>query len=304
MIDQKKIINLTLTCFLTLVAIFFLVRMAPGDPVERLLGPEATYEEIQNYRNDLGLNETVSIQFKSFFVNTLKGDLGKSLFKRKEVMALLSKHFKPTMIIAFFTIFISSFCGITLGLVSAIYKSRKPDHFLRFFSICALSFPIFSLGPILVYIFSVKLQAFPVSEWGDGSFKYLFLPVLTLVIPLSSVLSRFTRNKFLEEMKGQWIEILKAKGLSDFSINLRVLKICAPSLLNVIAIQLSVILAGTMVTETIFDIPGMGSLLLEAIQNRDYPVVQGVILYSTLIYMVISFLTDYIAQKCDPRISS
>ncbi len=304
MIDQKKIINLTLTCFLTLVAIFFLVRMAPGDPVERLLGPEATYEEIQNYRNDLGLNETVSVQFKSFFVNTLKGDLGKSLFKRKEVMALLSKHFKPTMIIAFFTIFISSFCGITLGLVSAIYKSRKPDHFLRFFSICALSFPIFSLGPILVYIFSVKLQAFPVSEWGDGSFKYLFLPVLTLVIPLSSVLSRFTRNKFLEEMKGQWIEILKAKGLSDFSINLRVLKICAPSLLNVIAIQLSVILAGTMVTETIFDIPGMGSLLLEAIQNRDYPVVQGVILYSTLIYMVIYFLTDYIAQKCDPRISS
>ena len=304
MIDQKKIINLTLTCFLTLVAIFFLVRMAPGDPVERLLGPEATYEEIQNYRNDLGLNETVLIQFKTFFMNTLKGDLGKSLFKRKEVMALLSKHFKPTMIIAFFTIFISSFCGITLGLVSAIYKSKKTDHFLRLFSICALSFPIFSLGPILVYIFSVKLQAFPVSEWGDGSFKYLFLPVLTLVIPLSSVLSRFTRNKFLEEMKAQWIEILKAKGLSEFSINLRVLKICAPSLLNVIAIQLSVILAGTMVTETIFDIPGMGSLLLEAIQNRDYPVVQGVILYSTLIYMVIYFLTDYIAQKCDPRISS
>ena len=304
MIKQNKILNLTFTCFLTLVAIFFLVRMAPGDPVERLLGPEATFEEIQNYRNDLGLNDTVLTQFKTFFLKTFKGDLGRSLFKRKDVITLLSKHFKPTLIIAFFTIFFSSFCGITIGLISAIYKSKKPDHLLRFISIFALSFPIFSLGPILVYIFSVKLQLFPVSEWGDGSFKYLFLPILTLVIPLSSILSRFTRNKFLEEMKAPWIEILKAKGLSNFSINLRVLKVCAPSLLNVIAIQLSVILAGTMVTETIFDIPGMGSLLLEAIQNRDYPVVQGVILYSTLIYMIIYFLTDYVAQKCDPRISS
>ena len=96
----------------------------------------------------------------------------------------------------------------------------------------------------------------------------------------------------------------KSKGLSNTSINLRILKVCAPSLLNVVAIQLSVILAGTMVTETIFDIPGMGSLLLEAIQNRDYPVVQGVILYSTLIYMIIYFLTDYIAHKCDPRIGN
>ena len=303
MINQKKIMNLTFTCFLTLVAIFFLVRLAPGDPVERLLGPEATYQEIQNYRNDLGLNETVFLQFKTFFLKTLQGDLGKSLFKRKDVMVLLSKHFKPTLTIAFFTIFISSFFGVILGLISAIYKSKKPDHLLRLFSILALSFPIFSLGPILVYIFSVKLQAFPVSEWGDGGFKYLFLPILTLVIPLSSVLSRFTRNKFLEEMKAPWIEVLKAKGLSSLSINLRVLKVCSPSLLNVIAIQLSVILAGTMITETIFDIPGMGSLLLEGIQNRDYPVVQGVILYSTLIYMIIYFLTDYIAQKCDPRIS-
>ena len=133
MINQKKVLNLTLTCFLTLVAIFFLVRMAPGDPVERLLGPEATFEEIQNYRNDLGLNETVFIQFKNFFFKTLQGDLGKSLFKRKDVITLLSKHFKPTLIISFFTIFFSSFCGIFLGLISAVNKSRKPDHILRFF---------------------------------------------------------------------------------------------------------------------------------------------------------------------------
>jgi len=278
--------------------------MAPGDPVEKLLGPEATFEEIQNYRNDLGLNQSVFIQFKDFLFKTIKGDLGKSLFKRKDVLTLLSKHFKPTLMIAFFTILISSIFGIFIGLISAVNKSGKSDHTLRLLSIFALSFPIFSLGPILVYIFSLKLQLFPVSEWGGGGFKHIFLPVLTLVIPLSSVLSRFTRNKFLEEGNAPWIEILKAKGLSNFSINLRILKVCAPSLLNIIAIQLSVILAGTMVTETIFDIPGMGSLLLEAIQNRDYPVVQGVILYSTLIYMIIYFLTDYIAQKCDPRISS
>jgi peptide/nickel transport system permease protein len=285
------------------MAIFFLGRFAPGDPIERILGPEASFEDIQGYKKDLGLNLPLAQQFSSFVKKVIRGDLGNSLFKREKVVGLLIKHFEPTLKIAFFTIFFSTLFGIFLGVLSAEKKSTKLDHSLRLLTLVSLSLPIFSLGPILVYLFAVKFQFFPVSEWGNGEIKYLILPVLTLVIPLSAILSRFTRNKYLEESKGQWIEVLKAKGLSDFSIQLRVLKICSPSIINVIAIQLSVILAGTMITETIFDIPGMGSLLLESIENRDYPVIQGVVLYSTVIYMLIYFSADLVCEKLDPRIS-
>jgi peptide/nickel transport system permease protein len=300
---RKKLLNFIFTCFFTLIAIFFLGRFAPGDPIERILGPEASFEEIQGYKKDLGLNLPLAKQFSDFVKNVVRGDLGNSLFKREKVVGLLIKHFRPTLKIAFFTIFFSTILGIFLGVLSAEKKSTKLDHSLRLLTLVALSLPIFSLGPILVYLFAVKFQFFPVSEWGNGEIKYLILPVLTLVIPLSAILSRFTRNKYLEESKGQWIEVLKAKGMSNYSIQLRVLKICSPSIINVIAIQLSVILAGTMITETIFDIPGMGSLLLESIENRDYPVIQGVVLYSTVIYMLIYFSADLICEKLDPRIS-
>jgi peptide/nickel transport system permease protein len=140
----------------------------------------------------------------------------------------------------------------------------------------------------------------PVSEWGD--LKHLILPVMALVIPLSSIVMRVTRNKYLEEANSQWVMVIRAKGLSDVSILLRVLKICLPTILNIVSIQLSAVIAGAMITETIFDIPGMGSLLFDGIQNRDYPIVQGVIIYSTITYMLIYFIIDYVNEWIDPRI--
>lgn len=131
----------------------------------------------------------------------------------------------------------------------------------------------------------------------------MVLPVVTLVLPLSSVVTRVMRNKFLEENNQLWVLVLHAKGMHVKDILLRTVKICMPTILNVVAIQLSVVLAGTMITETIFDIPGVGSLLFEAIGNRDYPIVQGVIAYSTVIYMLIYFFVDYLNSKLDPRIA-
>ena len=133
---------------------------------------------------------------------------------------------------------------------------------------------------------------------------HAFLPVLTLVIPLTAVLIRVVRNKYLEEVSAPWIQVLRAKGMSDLGIQLRLVKISMPSILNVVAIQLSVVLAGTMITETIFDIPGMGMLLFDSIQNRDYPLVQGIIVYSTVIYMTVYFLVDFLNTKIDPRIEN
>tara|TARA_R110002072_G_scaffold534_1_gene3431 strand:+ start:42743 stop:43654 length:912 start_codon:yes stop_codon:yes gene_type:complete len=298
----RKLLYSLVTIFLAITAIFFIIRLSPGDPIEKILGPEASVTDIEKYREQLGLNLSIGKQYINYLQGFFTGDLGESLFKKKSVVELLKTHLPPSVILAIVATFFSTIFGVILGVISAAKKSSGFDFSFRFISLLALSFPIFSLAPLLVLFFSIKLNWLPVSEWL--SFKHGILPAITLIIPLSSVLSRVTRNKYLEEEHGPWVQVLTAKGMSDFSVILRVAKVCLPSVLNVVAIQLSVVLAGTMITETIFDIPGIGSLLFEGIQNRDYPVVQGIIIYSTVIYMGVYFLIDILNEFIDPRINS
>ncbi len=298
----KKILYALFTIFLAMTAIFFVIRLAPGDPVETILGQKATQEEILKVKEQLGLHLTLGEQYVQYLKGFARGDLGMTLFGKKEVKELLKERMTPTIILAFVSVSLSAVIGMFLGILAGFKKSQSFDKFSRIISLFSLSFPIFSLAPILVLFFSIKLNWFPVSEWT--SLKHAFLPILTLVIPLSSVIMRVTRNKFLEEYHAQWIMVIRSKGLSETQVLLRILKVCLPTILNVVAIQLSVVIAGTMITETIFDIPGMGSLLFEGIQNRDYPIVQGVIVYSTMMYMAIYFALEYINEQIDPRIKA
>ena len=295
----KKLSYAFLTIFVALSTIFFVIRLSPGDPVETVLGQKATQEEISKLKSQLGLDLSMRKQYKNYLKGIVKGDLGKTIFGNKDVKELLKERMRPTITLAAFSVSIAAFVGIFLGILAGFKKNRGFDKFSRILSLFALSFPIFSLAPILVLFFSIKLNLFPVSEWG--SLRHAFLPILTLVIPLSAVIMRVTRNKYLEEVNSQWVTVTKSKGLDDVAVLLRILKVCLPTILNVVSIQLSVVIAGTMISETIFDIPGMGSLLFEGIQNRDYPIVQGVIVYSTVTYMLIYFMLDYINERLDPR---
>lgn len=295
----SKVLYASFTIFIALTAIFFVIRLSPGDPVETILGERAKHEDIVKLKSQLGLDQTLFVQYKVFLKRVSHGDLGKSLFGAKDIKGLLKERMQPTVTLAALSVTISACLGMFLGMMAGVNKNKGFDKFSRFLSLFALSFPIFSLAPLLVFVFSIKLNLLPVSEWGD--LKHLLLPVLTLVIPLSAVIMRVTRNKYLEEVHSQWVLVTRAKGLSETAILFRILKICLPTILNVVAIQLSVVIAGTMITETIFDIPGMGSLLFDGIQNRDYPIVQGVIIYSTVTYMLIYFALDYINEKIDPR---
>ena len=288
-----------MTIFVALTAIFFVIRLSPGDPIETVLGQKATQEEIIKLKTQLGLDLPLISQYKIFLKAVSKGDLGKSIFGAKDVKGLLKERMKPTIVVATISVSLAACIGMFLGVMAGFKKNRSFDKISRVISLFALSFPIFSLAPLLVLFFSITLNLFPVSEWGD--LKHLFLPILALVIPLSAIVMRVTRNKYLEEVNSQWVMVLKAKGLGDVSILLRVLKVCLPTILNIVSIQLSAVIAGTMITETIFDIPGMGSLLFEGIQNRDYPIVQGVIIYSTVTYMLIYFIIDYVNEWIDPR---
>lgn len=295
----KKFLYALLTIFVALTTIFFVIRLSPGDPVEAVLGQKATQEEILKLKTQLGLDLPFFAQYKLFLLEIGKGSLGKTIFGAKDVKELLRERMKPTIILAAVSVTLSASIGMFLGVLAGYRKNKAFDKISRIISLFALSFPIFSLAPLLVLFFSIKLNLFPVSEWGDT--KHIFLPVLSLVIPLSSIIMRVTRNKYLEEVHSQWVVVIRAKGLSEIAILLRVLKVCLPTILNIVSIQLSVVIAGTMITETIFDIPGMGSLLFDGIQNRDYPIVQGVIIYSTLTYMLIYFIIDYINEWIDPR---
>lgn len=298
----QKIFYALLNIVLAVSAIFWVVRLSPGDPIEKILGPEAKLADVAKYRAQLGLDLPMGEQYINYVKGLLKGDFGTSLFKGQEVLALLSEHFPPTLILALSSVFFSSIIGTFFGILSGYKKSQAFDGVTRIISLLALAFPIFSLAPILVLIFSIQLGILPVSEWISA--KHAILPILTLTIPLSAVILRVARNKFLEECNGPWVQVLRAKGMTERAVLWRVTKVCFPTILNVVAIQLSVVLAGTMISETIFDIPGMGSLLFEAIQNRDYPLVQGLITYTTIIYMLVYFAVDFVNQWLDPRIST
>nr|BDT30040.1 ABC transporter permease [Bacteriovorax sp. HI3] len=298
----EKILYAALTIFVALTTIFFVIRMSPGDPVETVLGQKATQEEIMKLKSQLGLDLPMSAQYKAYLKGLTKGDMGKTIFGNKDVKELLKERMKPTITLASISVTLAAIVGIFLGILAGYKKNRSFDKFSRLISLFALSFPIFSLAPLMVLLFSIKFNWFPVSEWG--TLKHMFLPIVTLVIPLSAVVMRVTRNKYLEEVHSQWVMVTRSKGLNEVAILLRVLKVCLPTILNVVSIQLSVVIAGTMITETIFDIPGMGSLLFDGIQNRDYPIVQAVIVYSTLTYMVIYFVIDFVNEKLDPRTQS
>ena len=277
-----------------------MIRLAPGDPVEKILGQAADQIEIEKYRSQLGLDLPFWNQYLDYIKSLVVFDLGESLFKKKNVSTLIKEYFPPSFILAILSILSSFLIGSMLGVILAINRGSFFDFSIRIASLLGLAFPIFSLAPLLVLIFAIELNILPVSEWGK--FRHLILPTITLTIPMSAILSRVVRNRFLDDLQEPWVQVLASKGLSKGAIWIRVFKVTLPTILNVVAIQLSVVLAGTIITETIYDIPGIGLLLFEAIQNRDYPLVQGVIVFTTIIYLSIYFLIDFINQIIDPRI--
>lgn len=297
---MKTLLKSLFTAWFVVSAAFLCLRLAPGDPIERILGPQARAEQIESFRAKLNLDKSISNQYVIYLKDLIRLDWGKSLFRDRPVVEMIGEAIVPTVKLAVIAIVIAFLLASFIGIYAAKNQGKTLDHGIRLASLISLAFPIFSLGPILIILFAIEFQLLPVSELL--TVKHYILPVLSLVIPLASVLSRVVRNQYLEIKNEQWTTVLKAKGLSDFKISLFIYKVCLPTVLNVVSLQLSVILAGAMITETIFDIPGLGRLLLTAIENRDYPLVQGLIIYTSLIYLVIYALTDLINSKIDPRL--
>jgi peptide/nickel transport system permease protein len=280
-----------------------LIHTVPGDPADMILGPYATLEEKVQLKKDLGLDKPFLEELGAFYVEIAHGHLGDSLIYRKPVETLIAQRIRPTLELACLAMIVALCLSLPLGILSALKQGKLTDFTAMGFALTGIAVPNFWLGPMLVLLFSLRLGLFPVSE--RGSWDTYVLPALTLGIPLSAMLSRMTRNSMLDNLKEDFVRTARAKGVRETVVVLKhVLRNASLPLVTIAGLQFGALLTGAIITERIFDWPGLGSLILDGINNRDYPVVQGCVLVFSATYLLVNLFTDLGYALVDPRIKN
>lgn len=280
---------------------FFLIHLVPGDPIDIMLGEQASEIDREALRADLRLNLPLHIQYFEFVKRVVRFDLGKSLHKRQPVSTELLERFPATLELTCAAMFLALLAGVPMGVGAAVRRSSWPDHLVTLTGLLSMSTPGIFLGPLLIWVFALQLDLFPVSE--RGGLNHLILPALSLAIPICAVISRMTRMSMLEVVREDYIRVARAKGLTPFYIyGKHALANALMPLITIVGLQVGALLTGTVITETIFDWPGIGTLLIQAIQSRDYPLVQGCVLLISLIYVSVNTATDIAYGFANPKV--
>ena len=291
--------------WLVVTVVFLLIHIVPGDPIVQMLGEGATAADIAGLRHAYGLDAPLSEQYLHYWRGIAHADLGQSLRLHDSVLHLVLQRYPYTLALTVAAMLIGIGLAIPAGVVSARRRDRWPDRSLGLLSLVGLSFPNFALGPILIIIFSIGLGWLPVSGAGVGAsdfLRHLVLPAITLGLGMAAILTRMVRTSMLEELGQDYIRTARAKGLSEQTVVYRhALRNALNPVLTVVGLQFGSLLAGAIVTETIFGWPGLGRLTLSAISNRDYALVQGCILAVGLTYVLVNLLTDAAYAVVDPR---
>lgn len=297
----KRLISLIPIVFGVVCIVSLMIHLIPGDPIDRIVGDFTTQEAKEALRAQLGLNLSFVDQLLIFFKKILHGDLGISLIYNRPVLDMISERFFATVELALGSLVFALLFGIPLGTLGAVKKNKTLDKLAMTFSLLGIAIPNFCLGPIFIYIFSLKLNLLPVSE--RTNFASYILPCLTIGIALAAIISRMTRNTLLDTLGEDYVRTAKAKGVHPALVVLKhALRNAALPLVTIVGLQFGVLLTGAVVTEKIFDWPGLGTLMLEALGNRDYPVVQGCILIFSTLYLLVNLLTDLMYKIVDPRV--
>ncbi|HXR25685.1 MAG TPA: nickel ABC transporter permease [Candidatus Binataceae bacterium] len=286
--------------WLIVTLVFLLVHIIPGDPVQQMLGEGARTEDLQQLRHSLGLDRPVPAQYAHYLVGVLHGDLGESFRFQEPVARVVLAHYPATLELAVFGLLVCVAIGIPAGMLAAEHRGTPMDHAVGVFTLFGLSVPNFALGPVLILIFSVILGWLPVS--GRGGPAHLILPAITLGGALAAILTRMVRASVIEELSSDYVRTARAKGLSESQVLFRhALRNALIPILTILGLQFGTLLAGAIVTETIFSWPGIGRLAVQAISARDYPLLQGCILLTAVSYVAVNLLTDVIYALVDPR---
>jgi ABC-type dipeptide/oligopeptide/nickel transport system permease component len=281
--------------------VFSLIHLIPGDPVQAMLGDNATPEDITAMRERLGLNRPLPAQYASFMRGALTGDLGRSLRTNQDVAAAIAERMPATFELAFASMLVAVLIAIPLGIIAAVWAGTTIDHAATTIALIGISMPTFWLGPLLAIIFSVSLGWLPVS--GRGTLAHLVLPAITLGAPLAAVLARITRASVLEELRERYVLAARARGVSRTGAVLKhAFRNSLIPIVTVLGLQFGAVLTGAVITETIFGWPGVGRLLIQSISTRDYPAVQGCILLIAVTYVSMNLIVDVLYGFLDPRI--
>lgn len=281
--------------------VFLLIHLIPGDPVEIMLGETALPADRAELRRELGLDRPVWQQYVRFLVQLCRGDLGRSLHSREPIADLILQRYPATLLLTFAALLISLGIAVPAGIISGIRQYSVWDHGTMFLALLGVSLPNFWLGPLLILVFSIHLGWLPVS--GMGGVRHLVLPALTLGTSMAAIVARMTRSSILEVLREDYVLTARAKGLPERSVVLKhVLRNAVLPVVTVVGLQFGALLAGAVITETIFSWPGLGTLLIGAIQTRDYALVQGCVLVISLSYVLVNLLTDVAYVLIDPRI--
>lgn len=281
--------------------VFLLIHLIPGDPVEVILGEQAQAADRESLRQALGLDKPMATQWWDYMRGLLHADLGHSLYSQRPVSELIFERLPASIELALLSLSIAILLALPLGLVAATRRGSVWDWLVSSFSLFGIAIPNFVFGPLLILLFSIGLGWFPVS--GREQTLSIVLPALTLGTAMAAILSRMLRSALLEVLGEDYIRSARARGLSSLRILFRhALGNAMLPLITLLGLQLGSLLAGAVITETVFDWPGIGRLTVEAIQRRDYPLLQGCVLFISVVYVLINLLTDMMYRFIDPRI--
>src|SRR4051812_32508020 len=287
--------------------VFLMVRLVPGDPAAIMLGQRATDENIASLRGKLKLNDPYWVQYAAFLQNMASGDLGESLRQRRPVTQIIYDRLPPTLFLVAYAGILSILISAPLAAIAALHRGTWIDQAVRVYTVVSLAMPAYWVGMMLLQFLAVKNHIFPVAGYGDNfpeHMKSLFLPALSLALAVSSILIRSLRNSIIETMTADYVRTARAKGLSGRRVFVwHVLRNSSTATVTILAINLAFLVGSTTIVESIFAVPGIGQLIIKAIFDRDYPVIQGVTLAIGVLVLFINLLTDLSYAVLDPRVA-
>lgn len=305
----KRLVSLLPVLFVVSIAIFMIVHITPGEPAATLLGLEATQAEIDALNEQMGFNKPIYIQYFNWVSNVLRGNLGDSIFMKQPVTEAIKEHFPPTMGLAVLAQLIAVIIAIPFGIIAAYKRGTPIDTALMSLALLGMAIPGFLLGLFLMLLFSVRLGWLPVAGYRAlkmgvwTHLRYMILPALSLGVVQAALITRMTRSSMLDVLYNNYIKTARAKGLREQIVLLKhALKNAGLPILTVLGQSFGTLVTGAVVIESLFNIPGMGQLVLNSITRRDIAVIQGVVLFITLIYVGVNLLVDLLYGLIDPRV--
>jgi len=305
----KRLWSLIPVMFVVATLVFFLVHLTPGDPASVILGPDAPQEAIAELRARLGLDQPLPVQFVRWFGQVLQGNLGESIFLRRPVTQAIVERLEPTLLLAGLATAFAVIIGIPTGVLAAVYRNTWLDRLFMSISIFGVSMPNFWLALNLIFLFALTLAILPVSGYVPlrddplMTLRFMLLPAFSLGFPQSALIARITRGSMLDVLSQDYVKTARAKGLSEqLVIYKHALKNTMITVITVIGIVLAITLSGSVVIETIFGLPVIGRLIINSVLRRDYPVIQGTVLFIAGSYVLVNLLIDLLYVYLDPRI--